>query len=99
MAEVGNSYKDPLTQERKDELRSIAQKILQPGKGILAADESTGFLSLENVGNSGQLNRLHREALRVDWPGEQRGEQETVPPATLHHSQLWREPERRYSVR
>jgi hypothetical protein len=46
MAEVGNSYKDPLSQQQKDELRAIAQKILQPGKGILAADESTGLLHL-----------------------------------------------------
>jgi fructose-bisphosphate aldolase, class I len=44
MAQVGNSYTDPLSQQQKDELRSIAQKILQPGKGILAADESTGKL-------------------------------------------------------
>jgi fructose-bisphosphate aldolase class I len=46
MAEVGNSYKEALTQQQKDELRSIAQKILQPGKGILAADESTGLCSV-----------------------------------------------------
>lgn len=39
-----DSYKDPLSKEQKDELRAIAQKILQPGKGILAADESTGSL-------------------------------------------------------
>lgn len=36
------SYSTYLTKEQEDELRSIAAKILAPGKGILAADESTG---------------------------------------------------------
>lgn len=31
-----------LTHEQQDELRHIAQAIVAPGKGILAADESTG---------------------------------------------------------
>ena len=31
-----------LTKEQQDELKSIAQAIVAPGKGILAADESTG---------------------------------------------------------
>ena len=31
-----------LTKEQEDELRTIANKIVAPGKGILAADESTG---------------------------------------------------------
>lgn len=31
-----------LTPEKKKELQEIAQKIVAPGKGILAADESTG---------------------------------------------------------
>lgn len=31
-----------LTPEQKKELQEIAQKIVAPGKGILAADESTG---------------------------------------------------------
>lgn len=43
MAEVGGSYKAALTKEQEDELRAIAAKICQPGKGILAADESTGM--------------------------------------------------------
>ncbi|KHJ87174.1 hypothetical protein OESDEN_13058 [Oesophagostomum dentatum] len=41
MTEVGGSFKDSLTQAQKDELRSIAEKIVADGKGILAADEST----------------------------------------------------------
>lgn len=59
MAEVGNSYKDPLTQQQKDELRSIAQKILQPGKGILAADESTG------ISKNGELIIIFE--FRLNW--------------------------------
>ena len=31
-----------LTKEQEDELKSIARAIVAPGKGILAADESTG---------------------------------------------------------
>lgn len=33
-----------LSEERKTELREICQKIVTPGKGILAADESTGMI-------------------------------------------------------
>ena len=32
-----------LPKEKEDELRRIAQAIVAPGKGILAADESTGI--------------------------------------------------------
>ena len=35
-----------LTEEQKQELVDIAAVILAPGKGILAADESTGEISL-----------------------------------------------------
>ena len=50
MTEVGGSYRPALTREQEDELRAIAAKICQPGKGILAADESTGlFLSLTMI--------------------------------------------------
>ncbi|KAH7699769.1 aldolase [Aphelenchoides avenae] len=44
MAEVGASYQTYLTKEKEDELRAIVAKIAQPGKGILAADESTGSI-------------------------------------------------------
>lgn len=44
MAYVGSSYKKPLNDEQETELVGIARKILTPGKGILAADESTGML-------------------------------------------------------
>jgi hypothetical protein len=33
-----------LTADQEDELRNIANAIVAPGKGILAADESTGML-------------------------------------------------------
>lgn len=42
MAEVGGSYQPFLTNEQKKDLREIAEAIVKPGKGILAADESTG---------------------------------------------------------
>lgn len=32
-----------LTPKQEEELRNIANAIVAPGKGILAADESTGF--------------------------------------------------------
>lgn len=35
------TYFNEYPQELKDELRRIAQAIVAPGKGILAADEST----------------------------------------------------------
>ncbi|VDO12911.1 unnamed protein product [Brugia timori] len=37
------SYSQFLTDAQKDELRQIANQIVTPGKGILAADESTGM--------------------------------------------------------
>lgn len=36
------SYSQYLTKDQEDELRAIANAIVVPGKGILAADESTG---------------------------------------------------------
>lgn len=67
MAEVGNSYKDPLSQQQKDELRAIAQRILQPGKGILAADESTGSIGKRlasiNLENTEENRRKYRQLL------------------------------------
>lgn len=44
------SYSQFLTKEQEDELRRIANAIVAPGKGILAADESIGkhFFLLES---------------------------------------------------
>lgn len=36
-----------LTPKQEEELRGIAKAIVAPGKGILAADESTGKLNKE----------------------------------------------------
>lgn len=37
-----------LSEERQKELREIAKKIVQDGKGILAADESSGRINTWN---------------------------------------------------
>jgi len=67
MAEVGASYKRALTVEQEQELAAIAKRILQPGKGILAADESTGSIGkrFESIGleNSEENRRAYRELL------------------------------------
>lgn len=67
MAEVGGSYQPALTKEQEDELRAIAAKILQPGKGILAADESTGSIGKRlasiNVENEEINRRKYRQLL------------------------------------
>uniref|UniRef100_A0A915D0D3 Fructose-bisphosphate aldolase n=1 Tax=Ditylenchus dipsaci TaxID=166011 RepID=A0A915D0D3_9BILA len=72
MAEVGASYKPALTKQQEDELVAITKKIMQPGKGILAADESTGTIgkrltaiNLENTEN----NRLKYRELLFTTPG------------------------------
>lgn len=60
-------FPEYLSKERQDELRATAQAIVAPGKGILAADESTGTIgnrfqkiSLENVEEN---RRLYRQLL------------------------------------
>lgn len=56
-----------LTPEKEDELRRIANAIVAPGKGILAADESTGTMGKRlqniNVENSEANRRAYRELL------------------------------------
>ncbi|KAM6298179.1 fructose-bisphosphate aldolase A, partial [Podargus strigoides] len=56
-----------LTPEQKQELASIAQRIVAPGKGILAADESTGSIAkrLSSVGaeNTEENRRWYRQLL------------------------------------
>lgn len=47
-----------LTTEQKKELQDIAQRIVAPGKGILAADESTGKNQTISS-NLGQINGLY----------------------------------------
>uniref|UniRef100_A0A914XMP3 Fructose-bisphosphate aldolase n=1 Tax=Plectus sambesii TaxID=2011161 RepID=A0A914XMP3_9BILA len=67
MAEVGGSYQAALTKAQEDELRKIAESIVQSGKGILAADESTGTIAkrLSSIGveNSEDNRRKYRQLL------------------------------------
>merc|ERR1711915_958777 len=57
----------PLTEERKKELRETAQAIVAPGKGILAADESTGTIGkrFASIGaeNVEENRRIYRQLL------------------------------------
>ncbi|NXD47057.1 ALDOA aldolase, partial [Copsychus sechellarum] len=56
-----------LSPEQKQELAAIAQRIVAPGKGILAADESTGSIAkrLSSVGaeNTEENRRWYRQLL------------------------------------
>ncbi|XP_068437497.1 fructose-bisphosphate aldolase B [Clinocottus analis] len=56
-----------LTQQQKKELSDIAQRIVAPGKGILAADESTGTMGKRlqniNVENTEENRRYFRDLL------------------------------------
>jgi len=72
MTEVGGSYKPFLTKEQQDELRKTAQAIVMPGKGILAADESTGTMGKRlkniNVENTEENRRKYRQLLFTTDP-------------------------------
>uniref|UniRef100_A0A8C6AE55 Fructose-bisphosphate aldolase n=1 Tax=Marmota marmota marmota TaxID=9994 RepID=A0A8C6AE55_MARMA len=56
-----------LTPEQKKELSEIARRIVAPGKGILAADESTGSIAkrLQSIGteNTEENRRFYRQLL------------------------------------
>jgi len=56
-----------LSAERKAELKRVAESIVAPGKGILAADESTGTIGkrLASIGveNTEENRRLYRQLL------------------------------------
>ncbi|XP_064180693.1 aldolase a, fructose-bisphosphate, b [Anguilla rostrata] len=56
-----------LTPDQKRELNQIANKIVAPGKGILAADESTGSVAKHfqsiNAENTEENRRLYRQLL------------------------------------
>jgi len=56
-----------LTKEKEDELRKIANAIVAPGKGILAADESTGTIGKRfekiKVANEEENRRRYRQLL------------------------------------
>lgn len=62
-----------LSAEQKKELSDIALRIVAPGKGILAADESVGKWGLWSgwyrwPGSHGQGARLSLVCLQVAWP-------------------------------
>ena len=56
-----------LTKEKEEELARIANAIVAPGKGILAADESTGSIAKRfssiGVDNTEENRRLYRQLL------------------------------------
>jgi fructose-bisphosphate aldolase class I len=64
MAEVGSSYKDALTKEQQQELQAIVKRIAQPGKGILAADESTGTIGKRLSSIKLENNEKNRQKYR-----------------------------------
>ena len=63
----------PLTPELKAELKSIAEAIVVPGKGILAADQSTGTMGkrLAGIGveNTEENRRRYRQLLFTSGAG------------------------------
>ena len=71
------SYGVYLTKEKEDELRSIANAIVAPGKGILAADESTGSMEkrMQSIGleNTEENRRKYRQLLFTAGGGQELG--------------------------
>jgi fructose-bisphosphate aldolase class I len=67
-----SSYSTYLTREQEEELRATAAKIVAPGKGILAADESTGSCEkkLKPLGleNNEENRRKYRQVFFTSDP-------------------------------
>ena len=67
LLQISDKMDAPLTPELKKELKNIAEAIVKPGKGILAADESTGTMgkrfSAISVENTEENRRLYRQLL------------------------------------
>jgi len=61
------SFNHYLTEEQRANLKRVAESIVAPGKGILAADESTGTIGKRfaaiNVDNTEENRRAYRELL------------------------------------
>lgn len=84
-----------LSAEQKKELSDIALRIVAPGKGILAADESVGrWVPMARWGRGDQgavgmtlpplfASRQHGQAAEPDRGGEHRGEPPFVPPGLV----------------
>ncbi len=79
----------PLTPELKKELNNIAELIVKPGKGILAADESSGTmgkrLSQISVENTEENRRLYRQLLFTTDPKVA----ENIGGVILYHETLY----------
>jgi fructose-bisphosphate aldolase class I len=72
MAEVGGSFQEFLTADQKAALVKTAKAIVAPGKGILAADESTGTIGkrLANIKlENNEDNRRKYRQLLFSTPG------------------------------
>uniref|UniRef100_A0A915IFG6 Fructose-bisphosphate aldolase n=1 Tax=Romanomermis culicivorax TaxID=13658 RepID=A0A915IFG6_ROMCU len=67
MAQVGGAFQQFLTEPQKMALKSVAEAIVAPGKGILAADESTGTIGKRfakiNLENTEENRRKYRQLL------------------------------------
>lgn len=61
---AGARFQNYLTKEKEDELRHIAQAIVAPGKGILAADESTATIGKRLAGIGAENTEDNRRAYR-----------------------------------
>lgn len=87
MAQV--SYGTYLTPEKQEELRKIANAIVAPGKGILAADESTGSMAkrLGPIGleNTEENRRKYRQILFTADPSMA----ENISGVILFHETLY----------
>lgn len=61
-----------LTKEQEDELARVANQLVRPGRGLLAADESTGTIGkrFEKIGleNTEENRRAYREMLFKSAP-------------------------------
>lgn len=68
------SYAQYLSKEQEAELRDIAARITAPGKGILAADESTGSMNKKfdplGLENNEENRRQYRQMLLTSDPAE-----------------------------
>lgn len=70
MAEVGASYQLFLTQTQQDDLVRVVNKILTPGRGILAVDDTVGRTSLSYINLDAMEKKL--SALNLENSEENR---------------------------
>jgi fructose-bisphosphate aldolase class I len=69
---MSSRFPQSLSKAQEDELRQIANAIVAPGKGILAADESTGTIGKRfaqiNAENTEENRRVYRQLLFTAGP-------------------------------